>query len=45
MVEFIDHNKHQYGAVAICRALPIASSTYYREKYLVNNPEKRSLRS
>ena len=45
MIRFIDDNKHLYGALAICRVLPIAPSTYHRKKYLANNPEKRSLRS
>ena len=45
MIQFIDDNKHLYGVELICRVLPIAPSTYHRKKYLVNNPEKRSLRS
>ncbi|MDE4454831.1 IS3 family transposase [Psychrobacter sp. DAB_AL62B] len=45
MVPFIDENKHLYGVELICQVLPIAPSTYHREKYLANNPEKRSLRS
>ena len=45
MFNFIDGNKQFYGIELICRVLPIAPSTYHREKYLANNPEKRSLRS
>ena len=45
MTQFIDANKHLYGVELICRVLPIAPSTYYREKYLANNPERRSFRS
>ena len=45
MISFIDDNKAEYGVELICRVLPIAPSTYHREKYLANNPEKRSLRS
>ena len=44
MISFIDDNKLEYGALAICRVLPIAPSTYHRKKYLANNLEKRSLR-
>ena len=44
MISFIDDNKLEYGALAICRVLPIAPSTYHRKKYLANNPEKRSRR-
>ena len=45
MVKFIDNNKLEYEALAICRVLPIAPSTYYRAKDLECCPEKRSLRS
>ncbi|MBE0407756.1 hypothetical protein EI162_12730 [Psychrobacter sp. FME6] len=45
MVKFIDNNKLEYGALAICRVLPIAPSTYYRAKDMECCPEKRSLRS
>ncbi len=44
MVDFIDDHKDSYGVEQLCRVLPIAPSTYYREKYLANNPAKRSLR-
>ena len=44
MVQFIDDYKDNYGIEPICKVLPIAPSTYYREKYLANNSEKRSLR-
>ncbi|MGP5503709.1 IS3 family transposase [Psychrobacter celer] len=45
MVDFIDDHEKNYGIELICRVLPIAPSTYHREKYLANSPEKRSLRS
>jgi len=38
-------NLKNYGIEPIGRVLPIFPSIYYREKYLVNNPEKRSFRS
>ena len=44
MVQFIDDHRGRYGIEQICRVLPIAPSTYYREKYLANNLGKRSLR-
>ncbi len=44
-VDFIDDYKNNYGTLAICRVLPIASSTYHRAKDLEYCPEKRSLRS
>ena len=44
MVQFIDDHRGRYGIEPICRVLPIAPSTYYREKYLANNLGKRSLR-
>jgi len=45
MVRFIDDNKQLYGVEPICKALPIALSTYYRAKDLESCPQKRSLRS
>lgn len=45
MIQFIDDNKAEYGALAICRVLPIAPSTYYRDQDLSDNLHKRSLRS
>ncbi len=45
MIQFIDDNKFLYGIELICRVLPIAPSTYHREKYLANNSERYSLRS
>ena len=44
MVDFIRDHKALYGVEAICQILPIASSTYYRQLDLVQNPEKRSKR-
>ena len=44
MVDFIHHNKELYGVEAICRILPIASSTYYRTLDLTVNQEHRAKR-
>ena len=44
MVDFIRDHKALYGVEAICQILPIASSTYYRQLDLVQNPEKHSKR-
>ena len=44
MVKFIDDEKHNHGALSICRILPIAPSTYYRIKDEQDNPEKQSRR-
>ncbi|MCG8148637.1 IS3 family transposase [Moraxella sp. PS-22] len=44
MVKFIDDEKHNHGALSICKILPIAPSTYYRIKDEQNNPEKQSRR-
>ena len=44
MVDFIDQYKSSYGVEPICKELPIAPSTYYRIKHLVNNPDQRSKR-
>ena len=44
MVKFIDDEKHNHGALSICRILPIAPSTYYRIKDKQENPEKQSRR-
>ncbi|MBW6390175.1 hypothetical protein KPL81_03210 [Halomonas sp. Y3S6] len=32
MIEFIDDHRESYGAEPICRALPIAPSTYYEPR-------------
>ena len=44
MVKFIDDQKDNYGALSICRILPIAPSTYRRIKEEQNNPGKQSHR-
>ena len=44
MVDFIHNNKDLYAVEAICKILPIAPSTYYRQLDLTENPEKRSKR-
>ena len=45
MVGFIDDHKEEYGVEPICAVLPIAPSTYYRQKNLEAHPEKRSARA
>ena len=44
MLDFIDDKKEKYGALSICRILPIVPSTYYRIKDEQENPEKQSRR-
>lgn len=44
MLDFIDEHKAQYGVEPICKLLPIAPSTYYRQLYLNAHPEKCSKR-
>lgn len=44
MLDFIHKHKSQYGVEPICKILPIAPSTYYRQEYLKEYPEKRSKR-
>ncbi len=44
MVDFIHSNKALYGVDAICKILPIATSTYYRALHLVAHPEHRAKR-
>lgn len=44
MIQFIDDNRLEYGIEPICRVLTIVSSTYYCEKDLKDNPDKRSHR-
>ena len=45
MVIFIDNHKNEYGVEPICRVLPIAPSTYYRQKELEASSKFRSTRS
>ena len=45
MVDYIDRHRDEYGIEPICNVLPIAPSTYHRQKLLSRCPEKRSLRS
>ena len=42
MIDFIDANRHHWGVEPICRALPIAPSTYYAAKK--RSPALRVLR-
>ncbi len=44
MVGFIDQHCKTYGVESICKVLPIAPSTYYRFRHLLNHPNKRSKR-
>jgi len=45
MVRFIDDHRVEYGVEPICEVLPIAPSTYYRDKVLEANPSLRSARA
>lgn len=45
MVDFIHVHKAHYGVEAICKILPIAASTYYRQCDLAEHAEKRSKRA
>ena len=42
---FIDEHRIELGVEAICKALPIVPSTYYRMKAIEADPEKASARS
>ena len=44
MIDFIHDHKSIYSVDAICKILPIASSTYYRQLDLIEHPEKCSKR-
>jgi putative transposase len=45
MVAFIDTHRRTYGVEPICRMLPIAPSTYYRQKAQQTDPARRSTRA
>jgi transposase InsO family protein len=45
MVAFIDAHRGTYGVEPICDVLPIAPSTYFREKGLAADPTRRSARA
>ena len=45
MVDFIHNNKDRYGVDAICKILPISTSTYYRALGLFDNQEHRAKRA
>ncbi len=45
MVSFVDSHREAYGVESICKELPIAPSTYYEQKMLKREPERRSERS
>ena len=45
MMMFIDQYRSTYGVEPICRVLPIAPSTYYRNKDLEQHPDKRACRA
>ena len=42
MVAFIDEHREEQGVEPICKALPIAPSTYYKHKAQFIDPKKRS---
>jgi putative transposase len=42
MVRFIDQHRDTYGVEPICAVLPIAPSTYFRQKAQEEDPTKRS---
>jgi putative transposase len=44
-VAFIDQHREHYGVEPICKVLPIAPSTYHRNKALEQQPEKLSARA
>ncbi len=45
MVRFIDDHRAAYGVESICRVVPIAPSTYFRQKTIAADPTKRSPRA
>ena len=45
MVEFIDDHRDAYGVEPICEALPIAPSTYHKQKAREADPSKRPARA
>lgn len=45
MVAFIDDHRKAYGVEPICRVLPIAPSTYFRQKALQRDPNRRCTRA
>jgi transposase InsO family protein len=45
MVRFIDDHREQFGVEPICRALPIAPSTYFKRKAEARDPMQRSARA
>ena len=45
MVAFIDDHRKTYGVEPICRVLPIAPSTYFRQKAQHADPARRSARA
>ena len=45
MVRFIDEHRATYGVEPICEMLPIAPSTYFRDKAEQRDPSRRSTRA
>ncbi len=45
MVSFIDAHRDQYGVEPICAVLPIAPSTYHRQRALQVDPTRRPARA
>ena len=42
MVAFIDDHREAYGVEPICSVLPIAPSTYYKQKARAADPRRRA---
>ena len=45
MVSYIDAHRDRFGVESICRALPIAPSTYHRHRRQQAEPMRRSARA
>ena len=45
MVQFIEDHRDQYGVEPICAVLPIAPSTYHRQRAALIDPTRRSARA
>ena len=45
MVSCVDEHRDRFGVEPICKALPIAPSTYYTHQSVQHAPERRSARA
>jgi len=45
MVRLIDEHRARYGVEPMCAVLPMAPSTYFRDKACETHPEQRSGRA